>query len=172
MECKGCQWTGKQINMHLLYSESEILNLKREMKSIRNKKYKDKPENKISEQKYNKAYNDNFENKRKKQEYNKTNCKKILSKKRAQTFAKCFLKHFESELKDSELKFGKDWHECEKEGRDYCTDFHTESCPCIYCCPGCPRHRHRVERETHVVCISCSKACLKIQRINRKILLI
>ena len=73
MECKDCEWTGKQINMHLrhnkeckeLYSESEILNLKREMKSIRNQKYKEEPENKISEKKYNKAYNENIENKRK-----------------------------------------------------------------------------------------------------------
>ena len=170
-----------------LYSEAEILNLKREMKSIRNKeyrkkpenkiaqqkankkykekpenkiaqqkankKYKENPENKIAEQKYNKAYNEKIEIKRKRKEYNiknnkvyyGSNYKKILSKKRAKTFAKYFLKHFERELKDSELRFGHDWHECEKEGRDYCTDFHTEECPCIYCCPSYPRHRHRVD---------------------------
>ena len=183
MECKGCTWIGKQINMHLrhskeckeLYSEMEISNLKRELKSIRNKRYNKKPENKIAKQNYNKAYNEKIENKRKKKEYNKKNnkvyykinWKKILSKKKAKTFAKYFLKQFERKLKDSELRFGQDWHECEKEGRDYCTDFHTENCPCIYCCPSCPRHRHRVDREIKAVCINCSEICQKIQGINR-----
>ena len=183
MECKGCTWIGKQINMHLrhskeckeLYSEMEISNLKRELKSIRNKRYNKKPENKIAKQNYNKAYNEKIENKRKKKEYNKKNnkvyykinWKKILSKKKAKTFAKYFLKQFERKLKDSELRFGQDWHECEKEGRDYCTDFHTENCPCIYCCPSCPRHRHRVDREIYAVCINCSRTCKKIKGINR-----
>ena len=183
MECKGCTWIGKQINMHLrhskeckeLYSEMEISNLKRELKSIRNKRYNKKPENKIAKQNYNKAYNEKIENKRKKKEYNKKNnkvyykinWKKILSKKKAKTFAKYFLKQFERKLKDSELRFGQDWHECEKEGRDYCTDFHTENCPCIYCCPSCPRHRHRVDREIKAVCINCSEICQKFQGINR-----
>ena len=121
-----------------LYSEAEILNLKREMKATRNKeyrkkpenkisqqnankKYKEKPENKIVQQKANKKYKEKSENKIAEQKYNKTyyriNFKKILSKKRAKTFAKYFLKNFEKELKDSDLRFGQDWHECEKEGR-------------------------------------------------------
>ena len=54
-----------------LYSEMEISNLKRELKSIRNKRYNKKPENKIAKQNYNKAYNEKIENKRKKKEYNK-----------------------------------------------------------------------------------------------------
>ena len=71
-----------------LYSEMEISNLKRELKSIRNKRYNKKPENKIAKQNYNKAYNEKIENKRKKKEYNtknnkvyyRINSKKILSK--------------------------------------------------------------------------------------------
>ena len=208
MECKVCKWAGKNINMHLrhstkckeLYSEDDILDLKKEMKSIRNKrykskalnkianekynkayrdkpenkiakqkynktyrekpehkivkpkynnKYKEKPENKIEEQKYNKAYNANLENKISKQMYNqvyygmeenrarkkgyntkhnsiyyKTNFKKIMSKRRAKTckLAQYFLKLFALELKDTELRFGQDWHECEKDGRDHCKD--------------------------------------------------
>ena len=46
-----------------LYSEAEILNLKREMKSIRNKEYRKKPENKIAQQKANKKYKEKPENK-------------------------------------------------------------------------------------------------------------
>ena len=268
MECKGCDWSGKHINMHLrhnekckqLYSEEEILALKKEMKSIRNKTYKEKPDNKIAEQKYNKiyrekpeskvskpnynkkykvkpkskiaeqkynkeyrekpeckmmkpnynkkfklkpenivaeqmynkAYNQKLENKLSKQMYNqvyfgmeenrakkrvyntqnnkvyyKQNCNKILSKKRMKSYAKYFLKHFHLELKNSDLRFGQDWHECAKDGRNNCKDYHTENCPCIYCFPSCPRHCHRVDRDTHVACINCSSVCKKIQGINR-----
>ena len=79
MECKGCDWSGKHINMHLrhnekckqLYSEEEILALKKEMKSIRNKTYKEKPDNKIAEQKYNKIYREKPESKVSKPNYNK-----------------------------------------------------------------------------------------------------
>ena len=236
MECKVCKWAGKNINMHLrhstkckeLYSEDEIMGLKKEMKSVRNKRYKskavnkiatekyneayrekpenkiakqkynrqykEKPENKIEEQKYNKAYNEKLENQVSKQMYNQvyygmeenkarkkeyntkhnsiyynTNFKRIMSKRRAKTckLAQYFLKLFALELKDTELRFGHDWHECEKDGRAECKEYHTENCPCIYCFPSCPRHRHRVDRETHAVCINCSKICKKIKGINR-----
>ena len=83
-------WTGKQINMHLrhnkeckdLYSEAEILNLKREMKSIRNKEYRKKPENKIAQQKANKKYKEKPENKIAEQNYNRAYNEKIEKKER------------------------------------------------------------------------------------------
>ena len=75
-----------------LYGEVEILGLKKEIKSIRNKRYKVKPENKTAGKKYNKSYNENIENKRKKKEYNLNNnkiyYKKIMSKKRSKSYEK------------------------------------------------------------------------------------
>ena len=78
-----------------------------------------------------------------------------------------FIKDFERDLMDSDLKFGQYWHTCKEEGREHCIDFHIEGCPCIYCSPNCPRHRHRVDREASTFCINCSKKCTKIQGINR-----
>ena len=71
MECRVCKWTGKNINMHLchstkckeLYSKDEILDLKKEMKSIRNKRYTSKAVNKIAKQKCNKTYREKPEHK-------------------------------------------------------------------------------------------------------------
>ena len=71
MLCKVCNWTGKNINMHLrhntkcsdFYSEDKILGLKKEMKSIRNKRYTSKAVNKKTKQKYNKTYREKPEHK-------------------------------------------------------------------------------------------------------------
>ena len=129
-----------------LYSEEDILNIKRELTLLRNTRFSSKLDNKIAKQKYNKAYNEKQENKLSKQVYNllynempenKTkkkeyntnnnkvyygnNSKKILTKKRMKTYQKGFIKHVVKELNDSELRFGQDWHDCVEEGRENCS---------------------------------------------------
>ena len=100
MECKVCKWAGKNINMHLrhstkckeLYSEDEIMGLKKEMKSVRNKRYKSKAVNKIANEKYNEAYREKPENKIAKQKHNKTYREKPENKIAKQKYNKTYRK--------------------------------------------------------------------------------
>ena len=71
-----------------------------------------------------------------------------------------FLKCFKNEMNEEELRYG-------NEGREHCAFFHIKGRPCIFCSPNCIKHRHRVDREMELVCISCSSSCIKIHGINR-----